>query len=214
MSRTLFSALGLAAGLALVAAPAQAQYRPSSISVNRGQMEISGYAGYIFTSHFANGPASTSIGTGNGALYGAQLGLPLSPNASLVGGIGYSSADLRVNAPFIGGENVGTSVAWIYEGDLQLHGSKQARGTLQGFSPFLQVGAGAIHRNLTSLGISATSTDFAINGGVGVDFEVSQGLALRLMAKDYVGKASFNSGLATTNTLNNIALDAGVKLSF
>jgi len=47
-----------------------------------------------------------------------------------------------------------------------------------------------------------------------VDFEVSQGIGLRVMAKDYIGKASFESGLATTNTLNNIALDAGVKLSF
>ncbi len=212
MSRTLYSALGLAVGLALVAAPAQAQYRSSSISVNRGQMELSGYAGYMFTSHFAGG-SSYNLGSGNGAVYGAQLGLPLSPNASLVGGVGYSSADLRATA-FGFGTTVGTSTAWIYEGDLQLHGSKQATGSLQGFSPFLQVGAGAIHRNLSSFGLSASSTDFAVNGGVGVDFEVSQGLALRLMAKDYIGKASFDSGLATTSTLNNVALDAGVKLSF
>jgi len=212
MSRTLFSALGLTAGLALVAAPAQAQYAPSTILVNRGQMEVSGYAGYMFTSHFAGG-SSVNLGSGNGAVYGAQLALPLSPNASLVGGLGYSSADLKATA-FGFGTTVGTSTAWIYEGDLQLNANKQKTGTLQGFSPFMQVGLGAIHRSLTSFGLGASSTDFAINGGVGVDFEVSQGIGLRLMAKDYIGKASFDSGLATTNTLNNIALDAGVKLSF
>ncbi len=205
--------MSVVAGLAL-AAPVQAQQRGSPIMVNRGDMAVVPYAGYMITTNFAKGPLSTSLGSANGAVYGGQLALPLAPNASLVGGIGYSNGDLRVGLPVIGGINVGTAKAYIYEGDLELRGSQGKQGLTWGFTPFLQVGAGAIHRNLTSLGISATSTDFAINGGVGVDFEVSQGLALRLMAKDYVGKASFNSGLATTNTLNNIALNAGVKLSF
>ncbi len=214
MSRSIFAALSLAAGLALVAAPVQAQQRSSNIFVNRGDLEVTGYAGYLFTGHFANGPLNTSLGSGNGAIYGGQIALPLSPNASLVGGIGYSTGDLRANAPLIGGVSVGTSTAWIYEGDLQLRAAPQTNGTMMGFAPLIQIGAGAIHRNLSAAGLSATSTDFAINGGVGVDFTVTPGIALRLMAKDYIGKASFNSGLATTNTLNNVALDAGVRFSF
>ncbi len=213
MSRRILALLGIAAAVALAAAPAQAQQRSSNIFVNRGQMELTPYAGYIFTSHFANGPVTSSLGTANGAVYGAQLALPLSPNASLVGGLGYSSADLR--AQVLGfGATVGTSVSWIYEGDLQLRASPQSQGSMMGFAPLLQVGAGAIHRNVSAYGISATATDFAINGGVGVDFTVTPGLALRLMAKDYIGKATFDSGLAQTGTLNNIALDAGVRFSF
>jgi len=213
MSRPIVAALSLAAGLTLAAAPAQAQQRSSNIFVNRGQMELTPYAGYIFTSHFASGPLTSSLGTANGAVYGAQIALPLSPNASLVGGVGYSSADLRAQA-FGFGANVGTSVAWIYEGDLQLRAAPQAQGTMMGFAPLLQVGAGAIHRNVTVAGFSATATDFAINGGVGVDFTVTPGLALRVMAKDYIGKATFDSGIAQTGTLNNVALDAGVRFSF
>ncbi len=214
MSRTLFAALGLSAGLALAAAPAQAQYRPNSISVNRGQMELTGYAGYLFTSNFANGPFGTGIGSANGAVYGGQIGLPLSPNASLVGGVAYSTADLQLKQSYLGGATVGTSTSWIYEGDLQLRATKQTQGLLMGFSPLLQVGAGAIHRKIDGYGLYDTATDFAINGGVGVDFEVSQGIGLRVMAKDYIGKASFNSNLAGSNTLNNFTLDEGVKLSF
>lgn len=213
MSRPILVALSLAAGLALAGAPLQAQQRSSNIFVNRGELELTPYAGYLFTSHLANGPLTSSLGSANGAIYGAQVALPLSPQASLVGGIGYSSADLRAQA-FGFGVNVGTSVAWIYEGDLQLRAAPQKQGTMMGFAPLLQVGAGAIHRNVSAAGFSATSTDFAINGGVGADFTVTPGLALRLMAKDYIGKASFNSGLATTNTLNNVALDAGVRFSF
>ncbi len=216
MSRTLFAALGLTAGLALVAAPAQAQYRPSSsISVNRGQLELVPYAGYMFTSHFASGPVGTSLGSANGAIYGAQIGLPLSPNASLVGGVAYSTADLQAQG-FGQGFTVGTSKAYIYEGDLQLRASKQTQGLAMGFSPLLQVGAGAIHRNLSTGGFSgvATSTDFAINGGVGADFEVTPQIGLRVMAKDYIGKATWDGGIAQSNTLNNITLDAGVKFSF
>jgi hypothetical protein len=183
------------------------------ISVKRGELELTPYAGYIFTGHFANGPFSTSLGSGNGAVYGVQLALPLAPSASLVGGLAYSSSDLQVQA--LGqGVNVGTSVAWLYEGDLQLRAPAQKSGITAGAEPFLQIGAGAIHRQLTAGGLSATSTDFAMNGGVGFDYVISQGLALRLLAKDYIGKATFNNDLAQTNTLNNLVLSAGVRLSF
>ncbi len=213
MSRTIFAAVSLAAGLALAAAPVQAQ-QSSNIFVQRGEFELTPYAGYIFTGHFANGPLSTSVGSANGALYGAQLALPLAPSASLVGGIAYSSGDLNVGIPIIGSQKIGTAVAWIYEGDLQLRAAQMKQGTLAGFAPLFQVGAGAIHRNLSAVGLSATSTDFAINAGVGADFIITPQLALRLMAKDYIGKATFDGGLAQTNTLNNVALDAGVRWSF
>lgn len=205
--------MSVLAGLAL-AAPAQAQRGSSSIYVKRGETAIVPYAGYMITTSFAKGPLSTSLGSANGAIYGAQLALPLAPNASLVGGIGYSDGDLRVGVPLIGGINVGSAKAYIYEGDLELRGSQGKQGLSMGFTPFLQVGAGAIHRNLSAIGIQATSTDFAINGGVGADFAVSPGFTLRLMAKDYVGKATFNSDLAQTNTLNNVSLSGGVRISF
>ncbi len=214
MRAQVLAVAGLAAAVFAVATPAQAQTGSNTIMVKRGELSVTPYAGYMITTNFANGPLGTSLSSANGALYGAQLGLPLAPNASLVGGIAYQSGDLKVGVPVLGGIKAGTSVAWLYEGDLELRGSQMKQGAASGFTPFVQVGAGAIHRKLTALGVSATSTDFAINGGVGADFTVTPGLALRLMAKDYIGKATFDSGLAQTSTLNNVALMAGVKLSF
>jgi hypothetical protein len=213
MFRKLLALTALATGVA-VGAPLQAQSSSSVISVKRGELELTPYAGYIFTGHFANGPLSSSLGSGNGAVYGVQLALPLAPSASLVGGLAYSSADLQVQALNLVSQKVGTSVAWLYEGDLQLQAPAQKSGIAAGAVPFLQVGAGAIHRQLTAFGLNATSTDFAMNGGVGFDYVISQGLALRLLAKDYIGKATFDNDLAQTNTLNNFVLSAGVRLSF
>lgn len=207
-------ALAALAGAVLLAGPLQAQSGQSSIMVKRGELELTPYAGYIMTGHFANGPLGTSLGSANGAVYGGQVALPLSPGASLVGGLAYSSADLQAQLPILGGHKVGTSVAWLFDGNLQLRAGAQKTGYAAGAQPFLQVGAGAIHRQLSAAGLQATSTDFAINGGVGFDYEISNGLALRLMAKDYIGKATFNSDLAQTSTLNNVTLSAGVRFSF
>ncbi|MBX6366269.1 MAG: hypothetical protein IRZ00_20690, partial [Gemmatimonadetes bacterium] len=55
------------------------------------------------------------------------------------------------------------------------------------------------------------------NVGAGLDVVVTPGIALRLMAKDYVGKASFGelgSYRAETGTMNNIALTGALKLMF
>ncbi len=214
MRAQLLAVAGLAAAVLAVATPAQAQTGSNTIVVKRGELALSPYAGYLITSKFANGPLGTSLGQANGAIYGVQGSLPLSPNASLVGGIAYSSADLRVGVPILSGINVGTSKSWIYEGDLELHAAPQKAGLASGFAPFLQIGAGAIHRNVT-MGVEATSTDFAVNGGVGADYAITPALGFRLMVKDYIGKAKFdNTDLLTTNTMNNVALDAGVRFTF
>ena len=214
MRAQLLAVAGLAAAVLAVATPAQAQTGSNTIVLKRGEFAVTPYAGYMLTTNFANGPLGTSLSSANGALYGVQGALPLSPGASLVGGIAYQTGDLKVGVPIIGGLKAGTSVAWIYEGDLELRGSQLKQGMASGFAPFVQVGAGAIHRKLTALGVDATSTDFAINGGVGADFTVMRGLTLRILAKDYVGKATFDSDLAQTKTLNNIALNAGVRFTF
>lgn len=214
MRAQLLAVAGLAAAVLAVGTPAQAQSGSNTIVVKRGEFAVTPYAGYMLTTKFANGPLGTSLSSANGALYGVQGALPLSPGASLVGGVAYQSGDLKVGVPILGGFNAGKSTAWIYEGDLELRGAQQKQGMASGFAPFVQVGAGAIHRNLTALGVNATSTDFAVNGGVGADFTVTPGLTLRLLAKDYVGKATFDSSLAQTKTLNNIALNAGVRFTF
>src|ERR1051326_1129511 len=49
-------------------------------------------------------------------------------------------------------------------------------------------GIGGMHYNIDEDIISTTATNWAGNVGVGIDLPVSRGVALRLMAKDYIGQ--------------------------
>ncbi len=177
-------------------------------------LDVVPYAGYLISGSYVNGPLGTDLKSANGPVFGVQLGLPLGGKLALVGNVAYSSADLKVGVPIVGGVSAGTSAEYLYDGALQL-GTTLAGGG-RSVSPFLQVGAGAIHRDLTVAGITARSTDLAFNAGVGVDVDVIPGVGLRLMAKDYVGKLDLGTNAipVKSGTINNVALSVGLKVAF
>jgi opacity protein-like surface antigen len=85
------------------------------------------------------------------------------------------------------------------------------------FSPFVQAGAGAMSYDIKNGVLDVKATNFAGNVGAGADVKVGSNMALRLLARDYIGK--FNAKDATgfdfnTSTRNNWALTAGLRLSF
>jgi hypothetical protein len=210
--------IAIAVGALAVATSVEAQRTPraSSITISRGEFSVAPYAGYLITQNFIDGPLETSLGTVNAPVYGAQASFPLAPGASLVGTIGYSSGDLEVGVPFLGGMSVGNSSAWVFDASVELRAdSWQSKG--KRFVPLAQLGGGAISRELSVLGVSARATDFMVSGGVGADFPVTNSLAVRLMVKDHYGKADFGSlgpVSAKTNDLHTIALTAGMRLAF
>ena len=77
-------------------------------------------ADLIKTQALFDGPLGTSISNANTALYGAQLGLRVTPTLSVTGNIGYASSDLQANAPIIGGFGVADSRTLVYDGGLEL----------------------------------------------------------------------------------------------
>jgi hypothetical protein len=190
--------------------------RGSAITISRGEFSVAPYGGYLVTQNFINGPLDTSLGTVNAPVYGVQASLPLAPSASLVGAIGYSSGDLEVGVPFLGGLSVGNSTAWVFDASVELRAeSWQTQG--KRVVPLVHLGGGAISRELSVLGVSARSTDFMVSGGVGADLPVTNSLAVRLMVKDHYGKADFGSlgpVSAKTDDLHTIALTAGMRFSF
>ena len=71
--------------------------------------------------------------------------------------------------------------------------------------------------NVQVAGISNKASNFAFNAGVGADIPIAENLGLRLFAKDYIGKFDVNEATGidyNAKTSNNIALSAGLKLSF
>jgi hypothetical protein len=203
------------AGTVVAASSALAQ-APTRASTTGTAFEITPYAGYMISGDFIKGPFGTSVYNAPGAIYGAQLGMKMSPNIALVGNLGYSTSDVRIGIPFIGGYSVARSSMLLYDGGLQLD---LPLTTASGFTlkPFLQGGAGAIRYGIDQSLVKLTATNFAANFGGGADLTIGQNLGIRLMAKDYVGKFDFKEATSLDlqgGTAHNWALSAGLRVNF
>ena len=205
---------GIAMSASLVASTsASAQSAPL---VRNVEFAFTPYAGYMIFGDYFKGPLGTSVSNAPGALYGVQLGMKLAPNISLVGNIGYSSSDVKVGIPFLGGYSIAHSSTLLYDGGLQLD-LPMTTASGFGFKPFLQAGAGAMRYDISQSIIETQATNFAANLGVGADLALGRSLGLRLMAKDYFGKFDFKDATqldVTGETAHNWALSAGIRLDF
>ena len=215
-------AVSAVAALAAVTVPASAQLATatspdiSGPRVGGTSLEITPYAGYMMFGSFIDGPLGTSLSSSASPVYGAQLGLTLMPGVVLVGNVAHASGDLKVGIPLLGGISAGTTSALIADGGLQLSIPMPDAAI---YSPFVQAGVGAMKWdvNLGSTGLTARSTNLTGNLGAGLDLRLGQTVALRLMAKDYIGKFDFKQATSLNvsgKTAQNWALTAGVKVGF
>jgi len=198
------------AGLTLLASalPLAAQQAKPKV------FDVSPYAGYMMFGKLFEGPIGTSISTGSGPVYGAQMSLTMAKNVALYGNVGYSSSDLKVGVPILGGLDIGTSKALFYDGGIELKVPMQAASVV---TPFIQGGVGAMRYEVESGFLNAQATNIAYNFGGGVDVRLSPNFGLRLMAKDYLGKFDFKEATSfdlNGKTTNNVALSLGVNLGF
>ncbi len=208
---------GLIAATALTVQSAEAQRRAGSrypVAQTPGP-SITPYGGYMMFGDIIDGPVGTSLTSSSGPVYGAQANLPLGSILSVVGNVAYSKADLRFGVPILGGVNFGTTEVWMYDAGFQF-----AAPSMPGerrISPFLQVGAGAMTYDVEVAGLSQKATNLAFNAGVGADVPIASNIALRLLAKDYIGKFDVNEATGIdyeAKTSHNIGLSAGLKLTF
>jgi hypothetical protein len=198
---------------ALSAAPASAQ--PSK-PINGTAFELTPYVGYMVFGDFLKGPLGSSVSNAPAAIYGAQLGMKLSPNISLVGNLGYGNSDVRVGLPFLGGYSIARSSTLLYDGGLQLDLPVTTASGLS-LKPFAQAGVGAMRYDISQSIISTQATNLAGNVGVGADLGLGPSMGLRLMAKDYFGKFDFKDATQLdlqSEMSHNWAFSAGLRLAF
>lgn len=209
-------AAGLLALTLPVAAHAQHSRTTSPAPASGFAFEATPYVGYMIFGDYLSGPLGSSVSNAPAPLIGAELGMKLTPNLTLVGNLATTSSDIQAGLPLLGGISVAHSRLVMYDAGLQLAiPVTTAMGTAM--TPFLQAGAGAMRYDITQSLINTTTTNFAANVGAGVDFAVGRGVGVRVMAKDYIGK--FDAKQATyldvgTNTTHNFAFNAGVRFSF
>jgi len=202
---------GLVAGSLLAAAPAAR----AQVITNGKAFQATPYAGYMVFGHLADGPLGTSLQSANGPLYGAQLAVKLAPSVALVGNLAYANGDVKAGIPFLGGISVAKSDLLLYDAGLQLDIPTAGLA----FRPFVQAGAGAMHYSISQSVFNTTSTNFAANVGVGADIPLGKTAAIRLMAKDYIGKFDFKDATgfdlsSSASRSNNIGITAGLRLDF
>jgi hypothetical protein len=205
---TRFSLVAALSAATVSAVGAQARTQPL--------VHLSPYAGYMVFGSYLNGPLGTSLSTKAGMLYGAQLGLSITPNLQLVGNVGYTSSSLDIGLPIIGGVSVGHSSTLLYDADLE-YDFGQSRGGALPLTPFIQAGIGAMKYDVGASVLTTHATNVAYNVGIGGDLALGRGVALRLLAKDYIGKFDFQDATSFDvkgETAHNFGLTAGLRLDF
>jgi hypothetical protein len=204
-----------AAVVATLGSTAHAQTRATSVSSGKA-FDFTPYVGYMVFGSLMDGPLGTSIGNAPAPVFGAQLGMRLAPNISLVGNVAAASSDIKAGIPLIGGLSVAHSNLLLYDGGLQLDVPvMMIAGT--SMSPFVQAGAGAMRYEISQSFLSTNATNFAGNVGIGADVAIGNNIGVRLMAKDYIGKFDFKDATFIDyegKTANSVAFSAGLRMSF
>ena len=166
--------------LVVLTATAHAQSRRPLESAT--VFEATPYVGYMVFGDFVKGPLGSSIYSAPAPVLGAQLGMKLAPNISLVGNIATTSSDIKAGIPFLGGLSVAHSTMVLYDANLQLDIPVTSSMSGISFSPFIQAGAGAIHYDISESLISTKANNFAGNVGLGADVTLTKDFGIRLMA--------------------------------
>ena len=201
--------------LATLATAAHAQSRASAVNAGKA-FDFTPYVGYMVFGSLMDGPLGTSIGNAPAPVFGAQLGMHLAPNVSIVGNVAAASSDIKAGIPLLGGLSIAHSNLLLYDGGLQVDvPTMTIAGTAM--SPFIQAGAGAMRYEISQSFLSTNATNFAANVGVGADVALGNNLGMRLMAKDYIGKFDFKDATFIDfkgKTANSVAFSAGLRMSF
>ena len=99
------------------AASAEAQSRDAT-RASGFAFDVTPYVGYMIFGSYIDGPFGTSLTNAPAPVIGAQLGMHLTPNISVIGNLATSSSDIQAGIPFLGGLSIADSRMVFYDAGL------------------------------------------------------------------------------------------------
>jgi hypothetical protein len=220
--RTLF--IGIALVTTAAAATAGAQEQTSIVTGHAPAIEVTPYAGYINFGSLNDYAGGVRQSFDNRAVLGAQAGLALTRNLSVVGNFAHAQTrPVYKNLPGSAQAQIGASDVglWLYDANLEYRSTRSLPLGTASLRPFVQAGAGAVRYTTDDASISSQGKNYVtLNGGVGADLQVRGPIGLRVMAKDYVTSLDWDRANDVTlrdpesRRAHNLAFTAGVKIGF
>lgn len=151
---------------------------------------------------------------------GARLGYGLSDRAAIEGAFGYTSSDVSVDVPGLGGTSLGGTVI---QGSARVVYRLNAPASPTGWHLIgglaMTSRGGDIWSQIESSGTKVDGrTDFGAVIGGGVRFPIGKGFALRIDVEDYISQAKFtlDDGVQAVDSesqlQNDLVLSAGLAI--
>jgi opacity protein-like surface antigen len=218
MKKSLVVAVAAAAALAT---PAMAQEAPQSAVTGRtSTFSLTPYAGYMMFGNLAEYSDDTNLTNDDSWILGAQAKVRMNSQWALVGNVGYSKTEFRIEDDGGTGADVSGEIGyWLADAGLQWQLPFAFRNG--SVAPFVQGGVGAVRysADANSPDSEGSTTNVQFNAGLGLDIDMGP-IGLQLMAKDYVTSFDWNKvrevedNTDRSKIANNIALTAGLRINF
>jgi hypothetical protein len=200
-------------GAALIAFTAASLHAQASYPMTGKVFQVTPYAGYMIFGDYFETSNGVEFSNDNSSIVGAQATLQMTPALALFGNFGYARSNWEFENFFGAGNDLALDRVgiWVYDGGLQLRFP-----TGSTFSPFAQVGAGAIRYTIDNDDIASDGqTNFAFNAGLGFDYQLTNALGLRAMVKDYITSLEWVDADEVSirdNTAHNFGISLGLNL--
>jgi hypothetical protein len=151
--------------------------------------EILPTVGHLSFGSYFTGPGGVRFNNQDGFGYGAQLGVVVWKNLSVVGSVLHSTSDWSFRSvPILGTVTVESASLWFFDLGPRL---TVPLGATSPVSLVAQAGVGAIHYSVDNPLFAGSAANLAFSGGVGMLTRFGSRISLLALVKDYI--ASFRS---------------------
>jgi len=173
------------------------------------RVEIVPTAGWVFPGDLARGPIGSALRAAQAPLLGGTAAVGIAGPVSLWGGVSFADSKLELGLPLAGGVPLTDTRLIVLDAGIQLRGYGPA-------APVLQLGLGTMHYRFATGLVDVRADNLVVSAAAGMDLALAPGLALRLLARDWVGRFDSSDAIGVdlrARSAHHLALSAGLRLA-